>query len=117
MFLIFYRYNEESRKTLFLQLNLQDSFEAMKRWVEELQSRASPGIIIAILGNKVDLDGLRAVDERMALDYIKLKNVEPGHQPLLFAECSAKTGQGVNEVFQLVVQKLAQSGGFQPRGI
>lgn len=39
-----------------------ESFARAKQWVKELQRQASPGIIIALSGNKVDLAAKRTVD-------------------------------------------------------
>ena len=40
----------------------QDSFVRAKSWVKELQRQASPSIVIALAGNKADLNGIRKVD-------------------------------------------------------
>lgn len=104
----------------------QGSFEKAKSWVKELQRQANPNIVIALVGNKVDLlsssgeasdasadadaddddnatatpedgaaagsAGLRQVPKDEAQAYAD----EAG---LLFFETSAKTGEGVVEVF------------------
>ena len=103
------------------------SLEKAKSWVKELQRQANPNIVIALAGNKLDLvkssssttaeesdeaddatatpgegDGegegfgaedLRQVPREEAAAYAE----EAG---LLFFETSAKTGEGVREVFQ-----------------
>lgn len=79
------------------------SFEKAKLWVKELQRQASPQIVIALVGNKIDLiteDGdesseapvEREVERADAQQYAQ----ENG---LLFFETSAKTGEHVLEVF------------------
>ena len=40
----------------------QDTFGRAKNWVKELQRQASPGIVIALAGNKADLANNRAVE-------------------------------------------------------
>ena len=40
----------------------QDTFMRAKNWIRELQRQASPNIVIALSGNKVDLASKRAVD-------------------------------------------------------
>ena len=42
-------------------ITLRDSFERAKGWVDELQRNASKEIVIAFLGNKVDLTSIRTV--------------------------------------------------------
>lgn len=38
-----------------------ETFARAKSWVRELQRQASPNIVIALVGNKLDLEGKRAV--------------------------------------------------------
>jgi Ras-related protein Rab-21 len=40
----------------------KDSFSRVKSWVKELRKMASKNIVMAIAGNKVDMDRLRKVD-------------------------------------------------------
>jgi hypothetical protein len=60
--------------------------------VKELQRQANPNIIIALVGNKLDLAAQRAVPSEEAQAYAN----ETG---LLFTEASAKSGEFVMEVF------------------
>jgi Ras-related protein Rab-5C len=41
---------------------LQASLEKAKAWVNELQRQADPNIVIALAGNKCDLESRRAVE-------------------------------------------------------
>lgn len=85
------------------------SFEKAKTWVKELHRQASPGITICLVGNKIDLvhdssedgaDGpVRLVSEQDAKEYAMSEN-------LIFVETSAKTGQGVNSVFEEIAKKI-----------
>jgi len=143
------------------------SLEKAKSWVKELQRQANPNIVIALVGNKLDLvqgagagaasaggagdgeedeeaddatatpgegaeeptagegeGGLRQVPKEEAAAYAE----ESG---LLFAETSAKTGEGVVEVFTEIAKKIpiehilasarggapgTRAGGAQARG-
>jgi small GTP-binding protein len=80
-----------------------DSFERAKRWVSELHRNASANIVIALVGNKSDLGADREVEKSAAEDY-----AQESH--LLFTEASARTGEGVATVFELVAQKLPKTG-------
>lgn len=72
------------------------SFIKARHWVKELHEQASQDIIIALIGNKIDLlendpDG-RKVAKEEAEKLAEEKN-------LLFFETSAKTAVHINEVF------------------
>lgn len=41
--------------------NLQQSFAAVKMWIRELKQHAEPDIVMAIAGNKSDLEELREI--------------------------------------------------------
>lgn len=47
---------------IFFSNNLKESFDRAKVWVKELQRQGSPNIIIALVGNKVDLADKRQVE-------------------------------------------------------
>ena len=67
--------------------------EKAKAWVKELQRQANPNIVIALVGNKLDLAGTsRGVSTEEAQSYAN----ESG---LLFLEASAKTGEFVMDIF------------------
>ena len=102
-----------------------------KHWVAELQRQASPGIVIALVGNKLDLaedeeegesaeaqegeaegeeDGkVRRVSTKEGKDYADEEN-------LLFFETSAKSGHNVNEVFTAIANAIPEASLKGPRG-
>jgi small GTP-binding protein len=69
-----------------------ESFEKAKHWVKELQKQADSNIIIALVGNKVDLAEHRAVSVQDAQAYAEENGI-------LCMETSAKTAVNVNELF------------------
>lgn len=85
----------------------KDSFNKAQNWVRELQKQASSNIVIALVGNKVDLATKRAVEFKEAKEYADENN-------LLFMEASAKTAVNVNEVFTAIATKLPK--GNEPQG-
>lgn len=50
-----------------------NSFKVLKDWLEELKNSAPPGIIIAIVGNKIDLIEQQEVDYQDASNYAKVR--------------------------------------------
>ncbi|KAJ8916265.1 hypothetical protein NQ315_016405 [Exocentrus adspersus] len=80
-------------------ITCKDTFERAKAWVKELQRQACLDIVIALAGNKRDLEGMRAVEFKEAKSYAD----ENG---LLFMETSAKTALKVHDLFLAIAQKL-----------
>lgn len=80
----------------------KDSFDKAKSWIEELQRQANSNIIMALAGNKNDLEASRAVSHE---DGSKFAD-ENG---LLFLETSAKTAINVNEIFLAIAKKLPKA--------
>lgn len=115
-------------------LTKPSSLVKARHWVAELQRQASPGIVIALVGNKVDLcneeegevaesegqedgeqgeedaDGdARKISTREAKAYADEEN-------LLFFETSAKTGLNVTEVFTAIANAIPETSLKGPRG-
>jgi Ras-related protein Rab-5C len=72
------------------------SLTKAQSWIKELQRQASPGIIIALAGNKADLADDEENGRQVSFDEGKEYANETG---ALFFETSAKTGAGVQELF------------------
>lgn len=103
-----------------------------KHWVAELQRQASPGIVIALVGNKLDLtsdsgnaspaaeggegddDGDDSGDARkVSTEEAKAYAEE---ESLLFFETSAKTGHNVTEVFTAIANAIPETSLKSTRG-
>jgi small GTP-binding protein len=80
----------------------QESFERAKAWVRELQRQAAPNIVIALAGNKCDLENQRKVEFEEGAKYAS-------DNGLIFLETSAKTSQNVVDIFTEVARKLPKS--------
>lgn len=79
-----------------------ESFNGAKTWIEELQRQGSADIVIALAGNKVDLDTKREVYASDAENYAK----ENG---CIFFETSAKTGENIVRIFECIAERLPKS--------
>ena len=82
------------------------SFVRAQMWVRDLQHQARHDVIIALVGNKADLEDDRVIDYDEAEMYAREKNV-------LFLETSAKTGMNVDEIFSEIGQSLLESGAIR----
>ena len=68
------------------------SLEKARTWIRELQRQADPNILITLCGNKLDLNARRAVSQEEAQKYAE-------EEGLMWGETSAKTGEGVADIF------------------
>ncbi|KAI0793397.1 ras family-domain-containing protein [Abortiporus biennis] len=108
------------------------SLEKAKTWVKELQRQANPNIVIALAGNKIDLvqpspsssspssdaedeaddatatPGEGAAEGGESLRQVPRDEAEAYAQEagLLFFETSAKTGEGIVEIFTEIAKKI-----------
>mmetsp|Transcript_341 Transcript_341/g.1004 ORF Transcript_341/g.1004 Transcript_341/m.1004 type:complete len:198 (+) Transcript_341:421-1014(+) len=80
----------------------RDSFEGAKGWVKELQRRGDQNVVIALAGNKADLESKRKVDEEEANEYAS-------EQGVIHLQTSAKTSMNVKELFVAIATKLPKN--------
>jgi len=78
------------------------SLEKARTWIRELQRQADPSIVIALCGNKADLAARRQVTQEEAKKYAE-------EEGLMWSETSAKTGDGVADIFTAIAKKLPLS--------
>lgn len=76
-----------------------ESFDKAQKWIRDLNRQANPNIVVCLVGNKLDMASSRAVPIETATRYASDNDV-------LFIEASAKTGEQVSKIFELVASKL-----------
>ena len=112
----------------------RDTFQRAKQWVKELQRQGNPNIVIALAGNKSDLNSKRKVEPEEAESCaaqlrrscrairrnsraIRRNSLTPAYSVrryandngIFFMETSAKTAANVNELFVAIARKLPKN--------
>ena len=93
-------YRGASAAAVVYDITSPESFQRAKFWVKELQKHASPGIVMALVGNKTDLAVDRAVSREDAAALARENNMA------LDVETSAKTAENIQELFLELGTKL-----------
>jgi small GTP-binding protein len=87
---------------LIYDVTLIESFHNVKNWIKQIKEEVTDKVSIILAGNKIDMEEKRKVSkeegEKMAADY-----------GLKFYECSAKTGENVEEAFKDIVTKTVEN--------
>lgn len=84
---------------LVYDISKRESFDHVARWVEELRVHADKTIVIALIGNKADLEEKRAVPSEDAMEFAE-------NQGLYFFETSALTGDNVEAAFFKLLEEI-----------
>jgi Ras-related protein Rab-18 len=88
---------------LVYDVSRRDTFESLNMWLQEVEQFSMGGgkdVVKLLVGNKVDQE--RIVDRKMASEWAREKG-------MLFMEASAKTKEGISQVFTEVVQKVLEN--------
>ncbi|KAJ5080401.1 ras-related protein rab-5c [Anaeramoeba ignava] len=87
-----------------------NTFEIAKNWINEILEHGDPNVIIALVGNKLDLEEQRKVKIKIAEDYAR-------DEGIIFLETSAKTGDHIDDLFIEIAKKIPITPKKIPRDI
>lgn len=85
-----------------------DSFTGAKSWVKELQRRGDPNVVIALAGNKADLENRQKVSKEEVDKYAEENGI-------LHVVTSAKNGTNVKSLFVEIAKQLPKNPPQQER--
>ncbi|XP_073022851.1 ras-related protein RGP1-like [Primulina huaijiensis] len=84
---------------LVYDITKRQTFDHVARWLEELRGHADKNIVIMLVGNKTDLESLRAVPTEDAKDFAEKES-------LFFMETSALEATNVEPAFLTVLTEI-----------
>ena len=96
-------YRDANAAVLVYDVSNKASFDSIKFWLNELDSKVKQdGLVLALAGNKCDLP-----DSKKQVTTLTAKTFAENNK-MIFAETSAKTGEGVNILFQLLSEEISK---------
>lgn len=84
---------------LIYDITSKDSFNQLKEWYEEVKSKGPKDIVVAIVGNKIDLNEKEEVSQAEATEFAR-------SIPAFLKLTSAKENIGIDELFTNIIEEL-----------
>ena len=91
-------YRSAAVAVLVYDVTSKESLIGLEEWAAELKDKAPPSIKLVIIGNKTDLDDERCISIQQGKEFADQIGA------ILHAETSAKTGEGINEIFSKIAE-------------
>lgn len=85
-------YRNSNGAILVFDITDEDSFNRVKNWVKELQIMLGNDVPLVIVGNKMDMEKDRKVEDVEAAEYAKTVGA-------MYMKASAKQNKGIEEIF------------------
>lgn len=96
-------YRDANAAVLVYDVANKQTFDSIKYWLNELDSKVKQdGLVLALAGNKCDLP-----ESKRQVTTLTAKNFAESNK-MIFAETSAKTGDGVNSLFQQLSEEISR---------
>jgi len=96
-----YYYGGAQGALIIFDITRRSSFEGLDYWYNEVYINCGP-IPYMMVGNKLDIEEYRAVSRTEAVKYAASKGLD-------YIETSAKTGENVETLFEILIQKILAS--------
>ena len=91
-------YRSASVAILCFDLTNKQTFESLEQWFSELKEKASHDLRVIVVGTKNDLVDERVIEENDGILFARF------HGALFYTETSAKTGDGIIELFTRIAE-------------
>lgn len=91
-------YRSSAVAVLVYDVTSKQSLEGLEDWAAEIADKAPHNIKLVVVGNKIDMTEERCVSQAAGQEFVKKLNAVRHY------ETSAKTGEGINEVFNDIAQ-------------
>lgn len=79
----------------------RQTFDNIQTWLDDVRNESPKNALIILIGNKIDLYQERQISYDEGNDFAKKNEI-------LFAETSAKTGEGVDDIFRKSAKEIEQ---------
>jgi len=86
----------------------KNSFDNIKKWLDDVERNASPNIVKLLVGNKADLEHKRVVDFASAKAVAERLNIE-------YLETSAKANVNIGKSFEQLAKSITKIGDYTPK--
>jgi Ras-related protein Rab-5C len=92
-------YRDAAAAVIVYDITSVPSYQRAQAWAKEIQMQGFHNVVIALAGNKLDLEEHRAVPKEEVEAYAKEEGIE-------FFETSAKDNINVDDIFRMVAERL-----------
>lgn len=101
-------YRDAKGAILVYDVSIADTFKRVQKWATELKT-FNKNTIIAVAGNKIDLKIHFENEREISQKYCEEENLKHFYT-------SAKTGEGLDEIFEYISKEIAESSFNKAKG-